>query len=213
MKTAICYRGHYYREKPHGSNFFLNLENNQNMLLNRFSDFDVFFHTYSVNSEMNEKLKTCLNPTDYIIENTKSSEIRHSTLKVNELVTSDYDFIINLRFDLHFKVPFTDLNIEHEKFNFLWRERRPMWKRKGATSDFLFAFHSDFKSNFDYAYGDLYDKMLGKNNPARDGLLIYNTLSDIVDETDINFLINNYVESGKADRHNNKYITLNRNIK
>lgn len=213
MKTAICYRGHYYREEPHGSNFFLNLDNNKQMVWDCFSDYDIFLHTYSVNQQLDKKLIDLVNPTAYKIENDESTEIRKSILKVNSMMTDEYDFIINLRFDLQFNVSFVDLNIEYNKFNFLWRERKPMWRKKGATSDFLFAYHTKFREKFEDSYGPLYDEMLKKNNSRRDGHLIYNTLKTIVNENEINFLIKEYVQSGKADRTNNKYITLNRNIK
>lgn len=212
MKTAICYRGHYYREEPHGSNFFLNFENNKEMLWDCFSEYDVFFHTYSVNEQLDTELINLINPKNYEIETNNSTEIRNSILKVNSLVTQQYDFVVNLRFDLLFNASFNKFDVEYNKFNFLWRERRPMWIKKGATSDFLFAYDSIFCEKFYEAYGKLYDAMLNENNPRRDGHLIYNTLKNIIHINDINFLIKDYVQSGKADSLENDYIKLNRSI-
>ena len=118
MKTAICYRGHYYREEPHGSNFFLNFENNKEMLWKCFSEYDVFLHTYSVNNQLDTKLVDLIKPKNYEIETNNSTEIRNSILKVNSLVTSEYDFVVNLRFDLLFNTSFNTFDIEYNKFNF-----------------------------------------------------------------------------------------------
>ena len=212
MKTAICYRGHYYREEPHGSNFFLNFENNKEMLWKCFSEYDVFLHTYSVNNQLDTKLVDLIKPKNYEIETNNSTEIRNSILKVNSLVTQEYDFVVNLRFDLLFNASFNTFDVEYNKFNFLWRERKPMWIKKGATSDFLFAYNSIFCEKFKDAYGKLYDAMLSRNNPRRDGHLVYNTLKNITQQSDINFLVKDYIQSGKADLIKNDYIKLNRSI-
>lgn len=223
MRVALCYRGHFYREKLHnncngrtgeGSSFFLNYENNKSNLIDCYDDVDVFFHTYSANEELNDKLITTLNPKKYEIETNEHSEIRHSILKVNEMFNSDdYDLIINTRFDLHFKKKITEFNLDVDKFNFLWRENVKKQKLLPSyrCSDLLWVFHPRYKKEFEYSYGSCYDKFFGNINPMRDGHTILKCLSERISvDTEINFVTHKrYTSSNKIT---NPFLLLNRSF-
>lgn len=193
MKVALCYRGHYYRERTchkgsenrnQGSSFFYNYENHKSHLISCYDDIDIFFHTYSVNEELDNKLISALNAKKYQIERSVNYEMRHSILKVNAMFDyTDYDLVINTRFDLHYKKKIIDFNINPEKINFLWKEDVPMWKRRRdilaeeRTSDLMWIFDAKYTKIFSVAYSDIYDEVMGDVNPRRDGHTLYYTLA------------------------------------
>ena len=128
MKIAVCYRGHYYRKggayisEQLGSNFSLCYENHKEKLFSYLDDYDVFFHTYSHTQTSDEKLVETLQPKKCIIDEEVHPKISYSIGQASSLVSDEYDFIINLRFDLLFLKPFSDFNVEYNKFNFMFRE-------------------------------------------------------------------------------------------
>lgn len=128
MKIAVCYRGHYFRKggayipDQLGSDFSLCYENHKEKLFPYLDNYDVFFHTYSHTQTSDEKLVEILKPKKYIIDKEVHPKISYSMIQSSSLVEGEYDFIINLRFDLLFLKPFNDFNVEHDKFNFMFRE-------------------------------------------------------------------------------------------
>ena len=223
MKVALCYRGHFYREntthrsscrKNEGSSFFINYQNNKHNLIDCYDEVDVFFHTYSVNEELDDKLIATLNPKKYEIETIQHNEIRHSILKVNEMINSDdYDLIINTRFDLQFKKKITEFNLDFNKFNFLWKEKVNKEKLlpNYRCSDLLWAFHPRYIKDFEYSYGSCYDKFFGKINPMRDGHTILKFLSKrISTESEVNFVTHKRYTSSNKIR--NPFLLINRSF-
>ena len=92
MKIAVCYRGHFRRtyvaEKNvrYNVDFFKNLNNHKEKLLNNLDDVDIFFHTYeSDKKEENKKLLDVLNPTNHVIEKIQGTKISDSIFAVNKL--------------------------------------------------------------------------------------------------------------------------------
>ena len=136
MKIAVCYRGHYFRKggawipEQLGSDFSLCYENHKEKLFPYLDNYDVFFHTYSHTQTSDEKLVETLQPKKYIIDKEVHPKISYSMIQSSSLVGGEYDFIINLRFDLLFLKPFNDFNVEYDKFNFMFREKEGLGGRR-----------------------------------------------------------------------------------
>ena len=181
MKTAICYRGHYFRKGgayiPNGlgSDFSLCIKNHTEKLFPYLDDYDVFFHTYSCNQTDDEKLVEILKPKKYIIDKEVHPKISYSMMQSSLMVEGEYDFIINLRFDLLFLKPFIDFNIYYDKFNFMFRENGGLggWRKiKRLKNKIKKNIRKKFQlSEFEFEHIDIkicdliffYDKKLNDN--------------------------------------------------
>lgn len=235
MRVALCYRGHFYRETKNlqesfrgdGNSYFLNFANHRENLIDCYEDVDIFFHTYhprNISNDMSpddlvEKLKHLTKPKNYKIDTDDNKNIRYSILEVNKLFNkTDYDFVINTRFDLHFKKKITEFEIDYNKFNFLWKEYNKRCPRISKThityrcSDLMWAFNSKYTDVFSESYGEMYDKMFGRKNPKRDGHTILKCMNDLmnIDEY-VNIISERDYLSGMQIQ--NPYVDINRNIK
>ena len=227
MKIAVCYRGDYYRETIHtwvkadeprkridekkwGSNYFCNYKNHLTKLFEFLPNYDVFFHTYTNGVEMDKKLIERLTPTRYKIENERHPKISHSVMETIKLVdTNEYDFIINIRFDLWFLKPIVDFNLDFDKFNYTWRGPRTWWKRRKFTDDLMFAFSSKYKDAFTESVKKR-DRRCRKKGSVH---LTYEVLSDKIGSENINFMIDGNFDSynGKDEIPKNGHLMINRN--
>lgn len=217
MKVAIGYRGHYVREivrdkkrrfKTHQINFFENLENHQKMLLNSFDNIEVFLHTYAVDDETDMKLIKSLSPTKYIIDKKTSKYVNKSMKCVNELIDpKQFDFIINLRFDIVFKKKFTSDYLVPNKFNFLFKDLERFWKRQKRASDLLYSFDSKFHSNFQC--GLVNKKSLFANKIPH---MLFRGMVDCgCSSSDLGFLVEGFHSSWVSEtKSTNELVTLNR---
>jgi hypothetical protein len=231
-KIAVCYRGHYFRRggkyigKNKGSNFFLCYWNHMDYLFPHLGNFDVFFHTYSCSTEANDKLLNLLKPKKYIIDDEVSNQhqpganpkVNYTMMQSNSLVDMDeYDFVINLRFDLLFLRPWIDFNAQQDKFNFLFKSNPGQWKRNGISSDLLWGFPPK--------YSDAWEASLNatsKKSRVGDGHWIYRELSKSIGEESLHFMLPGHHHS--STRHHipgreptpnlryNGFIELNRRI-
>ena len=212
-KVAICYRGHYFRNNPpKNSNFFSCQENHHNFLYQYLGDYDIFFHTYPVDTESDSRLVDLVNPTNYVFENMQpGTPVINSICKVCELV-SGYDFIINLRFDLLFLKSFDHFNVDDEKFNFLWKERKDFWEADRWTSDLMYAFNGNFlesfKSSLEPASTDYYNTRKYPHSSSS-AHFVYKYLG--VDESSINFMVDGHHPSGTEQKANG-FIEINRSL-
>lgn len=216
MKIAVCYRGHFRRTYVAEENirynveFFKNLNNHKEKLLNNLDDVDIFFHTYeSDKKEENKKLLDVLNPTNHVIEKIQGKKISDSIFAVNKLVDpTKYDFVFNIRFDLIFLKDFKDWNIKFSKFNFLFKDHPRPWERDKKTSDLMFAFDSKFHKSF--------QKSISSKEIRKDKMgsahFIYNGLleNDMTDD-DMHFLVDGHHTSYvKYKEFKGGFVSLNR---
>ena len=58
------------------SNFFLCHHNHEKYLYRYLENFDLFFHTYSVNDELDSKLVDIVNPTKFMFEQETSETLK-----------------------------------------------------------------------------------------------------------------------------------------
>lgn len=219
MKVAICYRGHYIRNYIRVTNkanlhfninFFNNLQNHKNKLYNFFEDVDIFFHTYE-SSDKNEDLRLVdeLKPKKYIFDKIAKPNVYDSILDSSRLVIADdYDFIINLRFDLVFLKEIRDFYIDFDKFNFLFRDHEKPWLRDKKTSDLIYTFNSRYKEVFEKSIPE----QVGKGDKMGSGHYLYNSLlNNNVSESEINFMVSGYHTSWvEKNESKNRFISLNR---
>ena len=227
MKIAVCYRGDYYRETIHtwvkadeprkridekkwGGNFFCNYKNHLQNLFDHFSQYDVFFHTYSNGPEFDKKLVDRLNPVDYKIENKRHPKISHSVIETLRLVDANqYDFIVNLRFDLWFLKPIIDFNVDFDKFNYTWRGPRIWWKRRRFTDDLMFTMSAMYKTDFIKSVIKR-DRRCRKKGSVH---LTYDALENLIGEHNLNFMVDGNFDSfnEKDELPKNGHLMINRN--
>lgn len=207
MKTAICYRGHYYRTGGKGSNFFLCHENHKRMLLDYYPNSDIFFHSHSVNLNLDSKLVDLLKPKKYSFK--KTTYISDSFIETNNQIDLDenYDMILNLRFDLMFQRPILDFFIDSSKFNFTWEERKHYRVSLGyhKVTDLMFAMNPKYINHFNNACID--SRFNGGIRGT--GHHLYPFLCESIGEENINFMVNDHYDSN-TDGKNNKYLLINR---
>lgn len=140
MKIALLLRGIAYNENymhPTGQNFIVDFRksiNNYNEYIFQKSSVDVFYHTYLTDNLDVTMLNSWLKPVSYNISmdpeknNLKSTQkfntYSNSTISVINLFIdyctqnkeAKYDYIILTRFDLIFKVPLSNLNLNKNNF-------------------------------------------------------------------------------------------------
>ena len=211
MKVALCYRGHYIRggeEKQH--DFFSCHENHAKYLYSGFDSYDVFFNTHHVSEEDDKKLIKILKPKKYSITNGDSSKRSHDHIKKSMKETSklldvaEYDFIINLRFDLVFLKPFGTWDIQYDKFNFLFKDFKISWNRYRKTSDHMFCFPSRFLKIF-------VDKL--KIKQKKPGChLMWDLIRQELPHESCHIVIPGYYSSNTDNKKNGKngFVTLHR---
>jgi hypothetical protein len=149
------------------SDFFQVSDNIESQLLaplRRSYDVTTFFHTYR-HLECRDKddaLEAFLRPASHKFSDAKLPRIIDSYLVVIDLIMdaaygsrepalastndtaalralpSDIEYVVLARFDVRYKVPFARLNVEMDKVNFAFRDRKAYWKRRRKVSDLFF---------------------------------------------------------------------------
>jgi hypothetical protein len=123
-------------------------------IINFFSDIKIDFYLTTYNSPFNEELVRVYNPKKILFLDYGKSTQRETLIKSLENVSEeDVDFIFCTRFDLHFNKKLTDLKIDYEKFNFLFKEKFNWDVKSGGVirkfvTDNFFAFPIKYKSIF-----------------------------------------------------------------
>tara|TARA_A200000113_G_C8758051_1_gene320145 strand:+ start:117 stop:770 length:654 start_codon:yes stop_codon:yes gene_type:complete len=211
MKVAICYRGHYIRtarKKKH--DFFSCYENHVKYLYSAFDSYDIFFNTHYVSDEDDKKLIEMLKPKEYSITKGQSNKLTSSHIKRSMKETSklldetEYDFIINLRFDLVFLKPFSTWDVQYDKFNFLFKDFKISWNMYKKTSDHMFCFPSKFLKIF-------VDKL--KIKQKKPGChLLWDLITQELSTENCHFVIPGYYSSNTDNKKNgqNGFVTLYR---
>jgi len=148
MKIALIYRGNYIRKKRRFT-FFNIIDNHKSMLIKHLPNCDLFFSTTPNNTEADEKLLQLLDwkKTNFTTNNTCVYDSVASSLNFYDF--SEYDIIVNVRFDLRFNKPLSEFNIDYEKFNFLWLEPTN-FNQNGNTRvcDLMYVFPIKYMTNF-----------------------------------------------------------------
>lgn len=194
----------WHSYKPVFKKLFENLVNP----LSERNKIDFFLTTYNTDESENieniyKPIKTIyrpINPNTY-----KSIEVAFNTyetsiLKLKEL---DYDFYIVTRFDLWIGTP---LNLNFNKFNFLFKEK-DWWDNHKCTTDVFYGFPKKMLEDFISAIKDCRDK---NGQPGYLGLFhkLYPELLNYINENDIHF-----IDDEKQTVQISKKYTLSRYVK
>jgi len=147
IKTAVIYRGMYYRTRPRPTscNFFDLIDNNKKYFLSGLGKYDLFYETTPHTQKNDEMLKEKFEAKKY---NFRSDNKNCMDCILNSLEMCDfsnYDFIINLRFGLKFNKPLAMFNMDYTKFNCLYTEPRRFNSNGNIrVSDHIFAFPNSY---------------------------------------------------------------------
>ena len=116
---------------------------------------------------------------------------------------SNYDIVINLRFDLLFLQTWSNFKIEIEKFNFAFKELN--WDEIQGVSDLLSMFPPRFIDAFTIS------QQMTEGVYRGAGLYIYNEMKNRIGTDNLNFMIDG-VWSSNTDKSKNGFIDINRNV-
>ena len=161
-------------------NFFKNVVNP----LKENHQVDFFLSTY----EMDEsgELEKIYNPIKSNYKKLQSSKFAAFDTyieSVQKLKEFDYDFYIVTRFDLDIKIP---LNINFQKFNFLFKEK-DWWDNHNCTTDTFYGFPNSMLDGFINGIIDCRNK---NGQPGYLGLFhkLYPDLVNYINVNDIHFI-------------------------
>ena len=145
----------------------------------------VYMCTYE--TETTNQLIEQYNPVKTTLLDFSNSEQRLTYIKsLKELLNEDLDIIISTRFDIFFYKPFSELNIDFTKVNFLFREGH-WWDSHKFTTDNIFIIPKQFLPQFIESIQDAYDKPV-RNCP--DLHPVYSFLLPKIGEENIHIISN-----------------------
>jgi hypothetical protein len=161
-------------------NFFKNLVNP----LKENHQVDFFLSTYEMDDS--SELEEIYNPiqSNYKkLQSPKSAAFDTYIESVQKLKEFDYDFYIITRFDLDIKIP---LNINFQKFNFLFKEK-DWWDTHQCTTDTFYAFPNSMLSGF---ASSIMDCRIKNGQPGYLGMFhkLYSDLVNYINVNDIHFI-------------------------
>ena len=120
----------------------------------------VYLTTYE-NDELNDIIDF-YKPENVLILPFEGSNQRNTLLQsMVQIRNEDLDFILTTRFDVRWFQKVANLNIDYNKFNFLYKEVEPEWTRNKFVSDIIFGFPKCFLEPFMQAIINEH------NNPSR----------------------------------------------
>ena len=160
----------------------------------------VYICTYE--TETTNQLIEQYNPVKTTLLDFKNSEQRLTYIKsLKELLDEDLDIIISTRFDIFFYKPFSELNIDFTKVNFLFRERG-WWDSHKFTTDNIFIIPKQFLPQFIESVQDAYDRPVRNHNDLHP---VYSFLLPKIGEETMHIISNEHYLS-----NTNEYYTLTR---
>lgn len=166
-KVAIVYRGHYYRPGSKPSNAFNCLHNHAENIHSLIPEKDIYLHTYTGKDDT--KLIDMLKPVNYIIQSEPPGvrnkiDFKPYSSRVNTLIQAnklfdakDYDYILNLRFDLQVNAPVYMWPLDPVKFNTLHPERSwSNWHAERKSSDLIYFYPASMHDDYTQSVKELH---------------------------------------------------------
>ena len=220
MNVALIYRGFYkrdsykisiYNKRIKKTNSFTEeiLKNNLDSIKTLdIKNIDIYFHTYSVNDEDDERMLSIFkkyNTKKHIFEKDIKNDRTYSIRESLKLVDNDddYDIIINTRFDMYFIKPLSEFSIKENKLNICFKDVKESWLTKKKVSDLIYIFPPKYKDILIYAL----DKSKELSHVGS-GHNIFKFLK-INKDKELNFMIQGY-HSSNTDYESNDYFYLKR---
>ncbi len=161
MKVGIVFTGIHYE---HGRDVRHCIPNLSKYLIDPFkqnNDVSIYLQTY--NSSIESELQTLFNPKLIGLEPYPNSHQVLTYIKsLEQIRNQDLEFVVATRFDIHFNKDMSQIGLQTDKFNALFKERG-WWDSSRFTTDNFFAFpYSMLETFIDVLHG-LY------KNPSRAG--------------------------------------------
>lgn len=199
MKIGLLMAGisYGYKSDRDFRHCFPNISKNLIEPLKEFHEVETFISTYEHKyiTEMEELYKPV--KTRFIpYEGATQLSTRADCL---DLVSNlDIDFYIMTRFDVHFNKPFSQFNLDFNKFNIVSREGNGFWEREKFIGDTFFAWPKFLHAGVLKTFEDL--KQVSKTgdwrHEGKHNHNFYLLLSPNIGEDNIHFMFNNYQLSG-----------------
>jgi hypothetical protein len=186
MKIGVLLTGISYIKNTYTNrDWRLTSDNITDTVINSWNtdNINVYLTTYDNND--NTELLEYYKPKKHKLLEYEGSDQRLTYIKSLELLLDeDIDFIVSTRFDIYFKQKLSNLNINFDKFNFLFKEVG--WSHENFVTDNLFMFPKKYLNDFMITINNEYE------NPKRidcsDLHNIYNRLSYL--DTNLNIISN-----------------------
>lgn len=141
----------------------------------------IFISTYETADEIKKEMTDIINPDGVFYSEKEGSTPFTSKINALKLLDNrDLDFIIHTRLDLHFTQPLINLNIDYDKFNFLFPELNH-W-HLGYTTDNLYMWPYHMTSVVEDSLNKTY-KVVRPQTTCTHGL--YVKLSELLNKEDI----------------------------
>jgi hypothetical protein len=203
MKKALALRGFYSKEgytsggglprTTYDLNFKELLPLYEKYLFPYFDD--IYFVSYPDSEENNSWLINELNPVKYeFIPPDQNTQIDCFQKCLDIIPDNTYSEICITRFDLVWKMHFSDLKYNNELFNFLWKEVEWRWKDHHCVADPLHVFDGKFLKT-------VRDILPEYKTYARDTTLhyVWPLFSRELMTYNLGFVFNGYYNSNPAD--------------
>jgi len=198
MRIAIVLRGISYAENYRdGVDFRLSIESFKKKILEPLQsqghEISIYFATYQhcLADQLKESYGELLKKYIFINSEINKGCQKDITITALKLVVDDIeniDIVIMTRFDVHYKLRITEMNIEWDKINVLWKELLRLWNAHRRIADIMHIFPSKRYKPFIESVIALRDK----SNLHK----LYNLFIDKgINENEIHFVTEGYYDS------------------
>lgn len=153
----------------------------------------IYITTY--HSDEDDNLINFFKPEKYQFLNSNSDQRSAYIKSLEQLKNEDIDFIISTRFDIDFFDKISNLNIDFNKFNFLFKDEK--WEKYNYVSDTFFCFPKKYLEPFINSLNIISNTHTSKRrrNPSFNQHM--HNIYDYIDisKDNIHFIINGYHSS------------------
>jgi hypothetical protein len=150
MRIGIVLRGVSYGKSANGNvDWRIVKDNIKEFLIDSFPGHEVLVYFTTYNNETLDELIDFYNPRKTLLLPSEGSHQRITLLESCQFIQNEpLDFIINTRFDIRWFQKVGQLNLDVNKFNFLYKEVEPEWTNNRFVSDIIFGFPRPFLEHF-----------------------------------------------------------------
>jgi hypothetical protein len=196
MKIGIVFRGITSGKSPtQKKDWTLARDNIKENLIDSFPNPYIYFTTYQ--HEVLPEVIDFYKPNDVKLVDYNSSNQRQTLFdSIKNIIDINLDFIIVARFDIEYKQKFSSLNINYNKFNFIFKEIEPHWTNDKFVSDTVFAFPRRYAVSFMEA---VQAEIIKPIRPYSDMHNAYNRLYPIIGNENIHFMVDGTHRSDSND--------------
>jgi hypothetical protein len=203
MNLGICLIGASYSHvNLYGRDWNLSKDNLKTNLVDCFKTEDnVNVYTATYDNTQIQQIHDFYQPKKSLVLPFEGSLQKSTYLKCMQmLLDEDLDFIVTTRFDIFFQQPLSNVNIDRNKMNFVFREIEPHWSQDRFVGDCIFAFPKNYLEHFIYCIEDMLRQDEQWPNGWRMHGGIYNNMARKFGEENINFMLEgNFNSNGSKE--------------